>query len=91
MSGQHTFAVGDTFNETDDDRNQIVVEIFTQKEPPSVLCRHMKDEEDEDSEPTEEEYALMYVEDCVNSRKQFQKEGFADMDVYGIHKLTKSN
>ena len=40
-----------------------------------------------DSEDTEEECDLSHVEGCVNSRKKYKAEGFADYDVYDIYKM----
>jgi len=62
--------IGDMFNETDDDTEQRVIEIREKNDPPTVLVRSLKKEEESDS--TEEEYALEYVRQAVKSRKLFR-------------------
>ena len=53
----------------------------------SADTRHIK-KEDENSE-TEEEYALEYVKECVEKRRQFDKEGYNKLDAYQIHHMKK--
>ena len=79
--------IGDVFNETDEDDLQRVVEIHPKRDPPIAICCSMKREDE--SESTEEEYALEYVGKCVKARQQYVQEGFADYDVYKIKKMQK--
>ena len=81
-------AVGDTFNETEDDKTQSVVEVHPERDPPVALCRSIKRENE--STETEQEYALEYVENCVKSRREFDKMGFNQSDVYDIYQMSKT-
>ena len=63
--------VGDIFNETDDDVDFRVVTIDERADPPTALCiKNTKGNGDTESEDTEEEYALSYVEQCVRLRRE---------------------
>ena len=59
-SNQFSVEVGDLFNETDDDKDQRVVEIFNEKDPPTVLCHPIKRECE--SSDTEQKCVQDYVE-----------------------------
>ena len=78
--------VGDVFNETDDDKMQLVVEVHGDRDPPVALCRSMKREEEETE--TEEEYALDYVRKCVKFRKEFIKKDYDKKDVRAIYLMS---
>ena len=78
-------AVGDIFNETDDDQVQQVMEIRNTEQ--TVLCRSQK-KGDESSE-TEQEYDMEYVKQCVMTRKQWMAKGYDHLDVYAIYRMTK--
>ena len=77
---------GDVFNETDEDSTWIVGDTFFDKEPPIAMCRHINLDGGDDEE---DRFDLRYVDRCVRLRQSFVEEGFADMDVYAIYKLTK--
>ena len=55
--------VGDIFNETDDDKTQRVIEVHAERDPPIALCCSVKEENESDE--TEQEYALEYVENVL--------------------------
>ena len=52
--------IDDVFNETDSDTDQHVIGFHDHKDPPTVLVRPIKTE-DECDEDTEEEYDIKYV------------------------------
>ena len=79
--------IGDLFNETDSDTCQRVLRINEKRDPPTALCRSIKQEED--SSETEQEYSLEYVKNCTTMRKEFVNHGFNKLDVYDIYKLSK--
>jgi hypothetical protein len=86
MSDEVTVKTGDTFNETDDDRVQCVLKVHADRDPPVTICRTMKRESE--SEETDEEYALEYVDMCVEKRKEFVKLGYDKLTVYEIYKMS---
>ena len=81
-------AVGDTFNETEDDKTHRVIEVHPERDPPVALCHSIKQENE--STETEQEYALKYVENCVETRREFDKMGFNNSDVYDIYQMFKT-
>ena len=76
--------VGDTFNETDSDTHQQVLDVREEEDPPVALCSSIKVGS---SEETEQEYDLHYVAKAIKQRQQFIEEGYEELDVYGIYKL----
>ena len=82
-----TLEVGDLFNETDSDTGQKVLKIRHENDPPVVLYRSLKP--DEESSETEQECDLKCVTKCVRSRREFIKHGHDDCDVCDIHHMMK--
>ena len=80
--------VGDIFNETDDDKTQRVIEVHAERDPPIALCCSVKEENESDE--TEQEYALEYVEKCVKKRREFRSKGFNNSTVYDVYQMKKS-
>ena len=80
--------VGDTFNETDEEELHRVVEIKPDSDPPVAICRTVK--ADNESDSTDMEYALAYVEDCVAKLKEFHDKGLDTVDVYDIYQMSRS-
>ena len=80
--------VGDIFNETDDDKTQRVIEVHAERDPPIALCCSVKEENESDE--TEQEYALEYVEKCVKKRREFRSKGLNNSTVYDVYQMKKS-
>ena len=87
MSTEENIEVGDVFNETDDDKDQRILKINSEKDPPTAICRSIK--RDSESDETEEEYHMDYVRDHVSSRKQYEDAGYNEIDVYDIYRMKK--
>ena len=81
--------IGDVFNETDDDYETCkrIVSFNDKRDPPTVICCSIKVEDE--SEDTEEEYDLTYVDKCVQARKGFMQNGYHEYDVKDIYKMQK--
>ena len=80
--------VGDVFNETDDDEEFRVTSIDAKADPPTVLCvRNTKKDDGDESQDTEQEYALSYVESCVKLRREWQKANYSSYDVRDVYKM----
>ena len=86
MSDECPVKEGDVFNETDDDVIQRVLSVHPDRNPPVAMCRTIKRESS--SEETDEEYALEYVDKCVEKRKQFVKFGYDKLNVYEVYKMS---
>ena len=86
MSDECPVKEGDVFNETDDDVVQRVLSVHPDRNPPVVMCRTIKRESE--SEETDEEYALEYVDQCVEKRKEFVKRGYDQLNVYEVYKMS---
>lgn len=84
---EYILQTGDVFNETDDDTAWIVGELIPNESPPIAVCRHIN--MDPRGEDEEDRFDLRYVDECVRHRRMFVEEGFADLDVYSIYKLSK--
>ena len=87
-SSDYNVRTGDFFNETDDDQLWVVKHIYLSRNPPTEYCVSMKREDE--SESTEEEYSLQYVEEFVKKRNQFDREGYGTADVYEIYRMSKA-
>ena len=87
-SSEPSVRTGDFFNETDDEQLWVVKHIYRTRNPPTAYCVSMKNEEE--SESTEEEYSLQYVQECVQKRKQFDREGYVTADIYEIYRMSKA-
>ena len=90
MSGKKV-KVGDVFNETDDDEDYRVVSINAKGDPPTALCLKVTKEPVEngdESEDTEEEYSLPYVQTCVDSRKEWNEKGYGEYAVRDVYRMT---
>ena len=83
----YSVEVGDVFNETDEDVDQRVTSVHAKSDPPTAMCCSIKAEDQ--SEETEQEYDLEYVDKCVQARKEFRQHGYHDLDVKGIYKMKK--
>ena len=82
---EYILQTGDVFNETDEDTTWIVGELIPNENIPIAVCRHIN----MDGEDEEDRFDMCYVDKCVRYRRMFVEEGFADLDVYSIHKLSK--
>ena len=78
----YSMEIGDVFNETDSDTDRIIIGKRYQKNPPMVLIRPMKCEDDSD-ESTEEEYVEDYAEICVKFRKEYEEKRLVGKGNYG--------
>lgn len=83
---EYTLRTGDVFNETDEDTTWIVGELIPNESIPIAVCRHIN--MDPRGEDEEDRFDMRYVDKCVRYRRMFVEEGFADLDVYGIYKLS---
>ena len=83
---EYTLRTGDVFNETDEDTTWIVGDLIPNENIPIAVCRHIN--MDPRGEDEEDRFDMRYVDQCVRHRRMFVEEGFADLDVYGIYKLS---
>ena len=82
-----TLHLDDVFNETDDDCDQRVVKINYNRS--TAICCSIKKEDE--SEETEQEYDLDYVQGCVQKRNIFRRAGYHECNVKDIYKMSKTD